>query len=171
MVAILAGAMDSNVAGIVACNCPAHLADFMLTRFRRLLFSTMKIVGTLVSFRVSVNHFYSYGQLIRDESWVKTFESDPLIADARRLSMPTYQSLLEGWDGTTAVARVRKPLLILQGRHDEMQPPDQSEILFAAANEPKDYHLLETGHLPHLEDTRALCELLIDWMGPDGRAT
>jgi hypothetical protein len=43
-------------------------------------------------------------------------------------------------------------------------------LVFAAANQPKEYARLETGHLPHLEAPVALAALLIEWFSiPPGR--
>lgn len=163
MVAILTATNDDRVLGVAAANCPARIADFLLTRTRRALFALAKLVASLAPIRISVNHFYSYDQLIDDRSWVSTFERDPLIADARRLSVTTFTTLLEHWDGPSAISRLHKPLLLIQGRNDHMQPPRQSQLLFEAANNPKKYEVVETGHLPHLEDPKTLAGLLIDW--------
>lgn len=163
MVALRTGAVDQRVVGVAAANAPASLADFLLTRPRRALLVLAKLVAPLVPMRISVNHFYSYGDLIDDPSWVRTIEADRLIAAARRLAVPTYTSLLEEWDGTVAVRRLRKPVLLMQGRNDRMQPPSEAELLFEAANEPKAYVLLDTGHLPHLEDPGGLADALTGW--------
>jgi alpha-beta hydrolase superfamily lysophospholipase len=163
MVAIRAGA-DDRVAGVAAANCPARLADFMLTTPKRVLFTMLKAARQVARIRVSVNHFYRYEQLIDDPAWVSTIRNDPLIGDARRLSIPTYASLLDDWDGTRAVHALHKPLLLIQGRHDRLQPPRQSELLFEAANRPKRYELVNTGHLPHLQDPDMLADLLIGWL-------
>jgi len=163
MVAILAGARDQRVAGVVASNCPARIADFLLTRPRRILFAFAKIVAPIIPIRISINHFYSYRQLIDDPAWISTIEHDPLIADARRLSVTAYKSLLEDWDGETAVRKLHKPLLVVQGRDDRLQPPTQSERLYEAADEPKTYEVVETGHLPHLQDAEMVGRLLTAW--------
>jgi len=44
-----------------------------------------------------------------------------------------------------------------------MQPPQQSRLLFEAASNPKRYEVVDTGHLPHLEEPKTLAGLLIDW--------
>jgi alpha-beta hydrolase superfamily lysophospholipase len=163
MVAILTGSRDDRVLGVAAANCPVRIADFLLTRPRRALFAVAKLVAPILPMRISVNHFYSYEQLIEDRAWVSTFERDPLIADARRLSVATYSSLLQHWNGCSAVGDLRRPLLLIQGRHDRMQPPQQSRLLFEAANDPKGYETVDTGHLPHLEDPGTLAELLAAW--------
>jgi pimeloyl-ACP methyl ester carboxylesterase len=114
---------------------------------------------------VSVNRFYTYRQLIEDPKWITKIEDDGLVTDARRLSVGAYGSLLEDWDGPTAVAKLNRPLLILQGSRDGLQPQSQSERLFQAAREPKEYRLIDTGHLPNLEKPEVLGSLLVDWFG------
>ncbi|MDH6522278.1 alpha/beta fold hydrolase [Streptomyces sp. SAI-090] len=163
MVAIPTGSRDDRVLGVAAANCPARIADFLLTRPRRALFTVAKVVAPLLPMRISLNHFYSYEQLIEDRSWVSTFESDPLIRDARRLSIATYSTLLEHWNGCSSVGDLHKPLLLIQGANDQMQPPEQSRLLFDAANDPKRYEVIDTGHLPHLEIPGTLAELLAAW--------
>ena len=171
MVGVLAGAEEDRVRGVVASNCPARIADFLLSPPRRALFALAKAVPDFVPLRISVNHFYSYDQLIADREWVATIEHDTLIADARRLSVPAYRTLLEYWDGNAAVAALHKPLLLVQGRHDRLQPPEQSRILYEAANDPRQHAVLDTGHLPHLEDTGKLGSLLVDWVTRTARSS
>ena len=163
MVAILTGTGDDRVLGVAAANCPARIADFLLTRPRRALFSLAKLVAPIAPIRISLNHFYSYEQLIDSRAWVSTIEADPLIANARRLSAATYSTLLDDWNGLLAVSGLHKPLLLIQGRNDRMQPPEQSRLVFEAANNPKSYEVVDTGHLPHLEDPATITELLIQW--------
>ncbi len=170
MVGILAGAEDHRVRSVVASNCPARIADFLLTRPRRMLFAIAKAAAFFVPLRFSVNHFYSYDQLIADQSWISTIEHDALIASARRLSVPTYRTLLEYWDGAAAVTALHKPLLLIQGRNDQLQPPRQSQLLYDAANDPREYLLLDTGHLPHLEDTGTVGGVLVDWFARTARS-
>jgi alpha-beta hydrolase superfamily lysophospholipase len=169
MVAILSGAHDDRVVGVAASNAPARIADFLLTKPRRALFALAKVAAPIAPIRISVNHFYSYQQLIDDPAWISTIEHEPLIADARRLSIATFGTLLEDWDGETAVGKLHKPLLLIQGQRDRMQPPQQSELLFKAAKEPKSYEVLGTGHLPHLEDPRTLGRLLTEWLSTSRR--
>lgn len=163
MVAIIVGAEDRRVSRVVASNCPARIADFLLTRPRAALFALAKVVARFAPLRFSLDHFYAYEQLIADPSWISTIRDDRLIRDARRLSVATYRSLLDHWDGGAAVQRLHTPLLVVQGRNDQLQPPRQSELLFDAANNPKDYLLVDTGHLPHLEDPSRLGGLLLEW--------
>ncbi len=115
MIAIQVATADPRVRGVVASNCPAHLADFLLTTPRRML-----------------------------------------------LTIGTYRSLLD-WDGPTAVHALHRPILVIQGRTDHLQPAEQSQILFDAANDPSEHQLVETGHLPHLENTGLNTKRLVDW--------
>lgn len=163
MVAILTGARDDRPLGVVAANGPARIADFLLTRPRRALFALAKLISPVVPLRISVDHFYDYEQLIDDPSWVSAIRADPLIADARRLSVPAFRALLETWDGPRAVRELHMPLLVIQGRNDRLQPPRQSQLLFEAASEPKSHEVVATGHLPHLEAPEMLARLLIGW--------
>lgn len=166
MIAILAGSRDQRVVGVVAANCPARIGDFLLTRPRRALFAVAKLIAPVAPLRISIDHFYAYEQLIDDPSWVATIRRDPLVADARRLSVPTYRQLLETWDGPQAARKLRIPLLVIQGRNDKLQPPRQAELVFEAApsdNRTKRYELVDTGHLPHLEAPAMLAERLVEW--------
>lgn len=164
MVAILAATRDARPVAVIASNCPAHAGDFMLTRPRRALFALMKLTGSVLPLRLSVDHFIAYQQLIDDLSWVARMQRDPLIADARRLRAATFRELLETWNGPRAVRQLGKPLLVIQGRNDRLQPPQQSQLVFAAAGEPKQFQLIDTGHLPHLEAPALLSKLLASWL-------
>jgi pimeloyl-ACP methyl ester carboxylesterase len=75
-----------------------------------------------------------------------------------------YRALLDDWDGRRAVADLHKPLLLVQGRNDEFQPPNQGERLLAAADKDAELAFIDTGHLPHLEDTEALGSVMTDWL-------
>ena len=164
MVALLAGAHDDRPYAVAAASCPAHVGDVLLTPPRRALFALAKFVAPVAPVRISLDHFYSYEDLIDDASWVATIRHDPLIGAARRLSARTYRELLEVWDGPAVAQRLRQPLLIIQGTKDHLQPPDQSRLVFDAARGLKRYELLETGHLPHLEAPAELAVLLADWL-------
>jgi pimeloyl-ACP methyl ester carboxylesterase len=62
------------------------------------------------------------------------------------------------------VARLARPLLLLQGAHDRLQPPAQALLLFEAAHEPKDCVSLPTGHLPNLERPDLLADVATAWL-------
>lgn len=83
--------------------------------------------------------------------------------------MRTLRDLLEGWNGPAAARQLHKPLLVIQGRNDHLQPPHESQLVFEAANDPKQYQLVGTGHLPHLEAPAMLAGLLTAWLSAAGR--
>jgi pimeloyl-ACP methyl ester carboxylesterase len=168
MVAILAGAADERVSGVMAANAPDRIGDFLLTRPRRVLFAVAKAAARAVPLRISVGHFYGYDQLIDDPRWRSVIEQDPLIADARRLSVRAYRALLEDWDGRRAVTDLHKPLLLIQGHHDRLQPPTQGERLLAAAGQSAELTFVDTGHLPHLERPAAVASVVTDWLQRHG---
>lgn len=163
MAGILAATQDERISSLVASNCPARLADFMLTPLRTVLYRAAKVVGLALPLRINVNHFYAYEQLIADARWLETIRSDARITEARRLSLTAYQSLLDDWDATTMVEKLGKPLLIVQGRNDALQPASESERIYEAASPPKELAVLDTGHLPNLEAPEALARLLSNW--------
>jgi len=165
MIAILAGAADERVIGVAAANTPARASEWALGRpYRRALFALLQLVAPIAPVRISVNPFLKYEQLIDDPAWLSVFRRDPLISDARRLSAPTLRALLQTWDGMEATRCLHKPLLVIQGRNDHLQPPQQSELVYNAANGPKQYKLVDTGHLPHLEAPTMLAEILSAWI-------
>jgi pimeloyl-ACP methyl ester carboxylesterase len=163
MVGMEVAARDSRITSVVASNCPDRLADFLMTPSRSALFLLTKAAARVVPLRISVNHFYSYSQLIDDPMWVEIISADASISRARRLSVAAYTSLLEEWDGASTAAHVRQALLVLQGERDRLQPVEQSERVFAAAAEPKELMLIDTGHLPHLEKPEFLSDILDGW--------
>ena len=164
MIGLIAAINDRRIRGAVLSNCPAHLSDFLMTPFRQFLFFFFKGISIIYPFRLSVNNFYSYLDLIEDPKWVDLIERDDRITDARKITCKTYSSLLEEWDGIRMIKNCNTPLLILQGNKDRLQPIEQSEALFKHANEPKEFQLVDTGHLPHIENSRLVSNLLRDWI-------
>jgi pimeloyl-ACP methyl ester carboxylesterase len=165
MVSMSAAVDDPRIAAVAVSNCPARIADFLMTPARRLLLGLAEAVAPILPFRISVNNFYSYEQLIDDPIWVQRIRADELITDARRLSIKAFQSLIEDWDGEAMARRLRTPLLVLQGDRDALQPASQSDLIYAAAHEPKRLIRLDTGHLPNLEKPDLLAKSLTDWLG------
>lgn len=168
MVAIATASADPRVAAVVASNCPAHVADFLMTPMRRALFAVAKVITILWPLRLSVDHFYSYSDLIDDAELVGRISRDEAVLDARRLSVASYRAFIDEWDGTREVAKLTKPLLLVQGSRDRLQPPEQTDLLFASANEPKELLRLDTGHLPNLERPDLLAQSVLDWLSRTG---
>lgn len=164
MVAIATANADVRVSAVAASNCPAHVGDFLMTPWRRALFLVAKAVSCVFPLRISVNHFYSYADLIDDRDVLERISRDDAIREARRLALTAYRALLEEWDGVREVARLTRPLLLVQGTHDHLQPPEQTDLLLAAANEPKSRVRLDTGHLPNLERPDTLAETMLGWL-------
>lgn len=164
MVALLVAAGDRSIAGVAASNGPARIGDFLLTRPRRVLYALGKAVEPVWRPRISLGHFYAYSQLTDDADWLRRIDADPLVSDARRLSIATYRSLLDEWDGTQTIGDVHVPVLLLQGRDDRLQPTAQSERLRDAANPPVELRVLPTGHLPHLDAPDLVAGVLADWI-------
>lgn len=163
MVAVALGTGDDRANGVAASNCPARVPDFLLTRPRRILLAAATPLANLVPLRVSVNHFYSYRQLTDDPAWVARIAHDPLVTAARRLTIPTYHALLD-WDGTAAVRELHTPILLIRGNNDRLQPGTQTQLLYDAANQPKDLLAVGAGHLPHLDDPTGIAHTLHDWL-------
>ena len=164
MIGLMTAINDRRIRGAILSNCPANLSDFLMTPFRRFLFSFFKGISLIYPLRLSVNNFYSYSDLIDDPKWVDLIERDYRITDARKLTCKTYSSLLEQWDGIRLIEKCNTPLLILQGKKDRLQPIEQSEALFKHANEPKEFQLVDTGHLPNIENPRLVSDILRDWI-------
>jgi pimeloyl-ACP methyl ester carboxylesterase len=164
MVAIATAGVDDRPDSVVASNAAARLGDFLLTPWRRVLFAAVKPMARVVPLRISLNHFYSYEQLINDSAWIDTIRHDPLVSDARRLTVPTYRDLLEDWNGETSIGLLRCPVLVVHGELDKFQPSNQAEMLFAAAHQPKQRLALQSGHLPHLERPTEVADHLAAWV-------
>ncbi|HEU5187450.1 MAG TPA: alpha/beta fold hydrolase [Candidatus Saccharimonadales bacterium] len=163
MVGANAAAQDERITALVISTCPTKVASFMFNPLRKFLFFLAKLVPAIIPLRISLNHFYSYRQLIDDQKLVATITADALVTDARRLSVTAYRALLDEWDGADAISKVHIPLLILQGKNDHFQPPEEANKLYAAANEPKELKFIETGHLPHLENPEFTAGILAKW--------
>jgi len=168
MVAIATAQADARVAAVVACNAPARVDEFLMTPWRRALFSVAKAAAAVLPLRISVDHFYAYADLVDDARLVRRIASDAAIRAARRLSIAAYRSLIDDWDGVREVARLAQPLLLVQGLRDRLQPAEQTEALFAAAREPKELVRLDTGHLPTLERPDLLAAAVLDWLARSG---
>ncbi len=164
MVAIATGKVDPRVRAVVASNCPAHVRDFLMTPFRSALFAIAQVMARIYPLRISVNHFYSYADLIEDPQLLERIGRDQRIRSARRLSVAAYRALLDEWDGVREVAELTKPLLLVHGAHDRLQPGGQADLLLAAANEPKRRVCLDTGHLPNLERPELLADAVAQWL-------
>ena len=157
-------ARDARVRSLVASNCPARVADFASTSFRRALLAALLACERIAPIRVSINHFIPYRLILRDPVFIAKVRADPLIADARRFAPSTYQDIF-AWDALAAVSMLAIPLLVLYADLDAFQPAEQSQILYQAARCEKELRSLPTGHVPDLENAPLVAPVLVEWFG------
>jgi fermentation-respiration switch protein FrsA (DUF1100 family) len=82
-----------------------------------------------------------------------TFTSLPAAAKYHYPFLPVYTLMRTRFDNLTKITQCRRPVLIVHGTADGVIPFTQSEQLFAAANEPKEFLRLEgIGHDLELGD-------------------
>lgn len=65
------------------------------------------------------------------------YTSLPDVAWSRMPGLPYRVLMHSQFDSRSRIADVRVPLLIIRGSNDHMVPPDQSQLVFDAANQPK----------------------------------
>lgn len=157
-------ARDARVRSLVASGCPARVADFASTSFRRVLLAGLLACERVVPFRVSINHFIPYRSILRDPVIIAKVRADPLIADARRFAPSTYRDIF-AWDALAAASSLTIPLLVLYAEFDAFQPAEQSQRLYQAARCEKELRSLPTGHVPDLENAALVAPVLVEWFG------
>jgi len=81
---------------------------------------------------------------------------------------PIFLSTLPEANPVNFAPRIRSPVLMLNGRYDEVHPSETAaKPLFALLPEPKRLELVETGHLPNLEiRTPIINRWLDETLGP-----
>lgn len=162
IVAVFAASQDFRIKSVVASGCPSRPADFALTTFWKILLFFGSLLSYIIPLRFSINHIYAYRAILSDPQWIKKIKADNLITDARKLAPMTYKDIVK-WDVTKVVSKVKAPLLVLQGKRDRLQPISQSKMLYNAANEPKEFRIIDTGHLPDIENVDLLSKILTEW--------
>lgn len=151
-----------NIKAIISANCATKISDFALTPFRKFLFTIAKLFE-FIPFRISVDYFIPYTLIFEDKEKAKEVSTDKLVTDARKFTVSTYQDIFS-WDMTKIMSKINIPILIIQGKKDRLQPISQANMLFDAANEPKELILIDTGHLPNIENPKYLSEIVIKWL-------
>jgi alpha-beta hydrolase superfamily lysophospholipase len=164
IVGIYAAASDARVKSLVVSSCPTRVTDFAATPFRIGLLRLLRAAARVVPFRVSVNYFIPYRRILLNRSIIKRVRRDPLITDARRFAPSTYEDIFN-WNAMKTVSTLGAPMLVLYARHDGLQPPEQSIMVFEAARCKKEIKELVTGHVPDLENPELLGPILKDWFG------
>ena len=82
-----------------------------------------------------------------------TFTTLPAAAKTHFRWLPTYWLMRNRFDNMAKIGSVKRPVFIMHGTADEVIPYKQGEVLFAAANEPKEFLRLEGfGHNSELPD-------------------
>ncbi len=155
---------DARVRSLVASGCPARVADFASTSFRRALLAGLLACERLVPFRGSINYFIPYRLILRDPVIIAKVRADPLVADARRFAPSTYQDIFS-WDALAAASKLTIPLLILDAELDAFQPAEQAQLLYRTAQCEKELRSLSTGHVPNLENAPLVAPVLVEWFG------
>jgi pimeloyl-ACP methyl ester carboxylesterase len=153
---------DDRVRGLIASNCATRPVDFGMNNFRKILLAIASIIFKIVPFRLSVNYFIPYTKILSDKKIIEKIKADKSVSDARRFAVSTYQDMFS-WDITKIIPKVKVPILIIQAKKDGLQSITQSTMLFDAANEPKEFQLIETGHVPNLENPEYLSDILVKW--------
>jgi len=161
-IAFLSKYPNERIKAIISANCATKTADFVLTPFRKFLFALASLFK-FIPFKVNINHFIPYPLIIDTPEKVKEVSADKLVSQARSFSVSTYKDIFS-WDMTKKISTVKVPLLILQGKKDRLQPLDQANLLFDAANQPKELSLIETGHLPNIDNPKYLSEIVLKWL-------
>lgn len=162
-VSFAAQSSDKALKGIIAANCATRPVDFGLNPIRKVLLKVASAIFKIVPFRLNVNYFIPYTKILSDNNIIKRIAVDDSITQARKFAISTYEDMFS-WDMTKIVPKVKVPILVLQGKKDGLQSTTQSTMLFDAANEPKEFILTETGHLPNLENPEYLRDILVNWI-------
>lgn len=166
LVGVHLAATDARLAALAACGCPTVVADFAATRTRLPLLRLLTALDRVMPLRLSIDWFEPPRLILTDASRIRAVRSDPLIADARRLSPATYADLL-AWNAPPPARLVRVPVLVLAARRDRLQPVAQSELLAGALAPPARLVLLDTAsHVPNLEMPQAKLPLVVAPLRP-----
>lgn len=151
-----------SIRAIVSANCATKISDFALTPFRKFLLAIISLFQ-FIPFRISVDYFIPYKLIFEDKEKARKTASDKSVLDARKFALTTYQDMFS-WDMRKIVPKVKVPILILQGKKDRLQPLSQANMLYDAANEPKELMFIETGHLPNIENVDYLSSVVVKWL-------
>lgn len=168
LVGLHLAATDNRVHRLVASSCPARVADFASSRWRTILLRGLTLLDRVAPIRVSVNWFDPYKRILTDPAVRRRVAADPLISDARRLSVATYRDILT-WTALDIAPKITISVLVLAATRDRFQPITQSTMLAdALSNAATELRLLDTGHVPNLEAPELLAPVLAAWFATTG---
>lgn len=87
------------------------------------------------------------------------------IPKLARIDFPFFPSsylALDRFENENKISKLRAPLLIVNGDHDQVVPPSQGARLYALANQPKEFHSLpDRGHNDAFDQ---FAPMSIDWI-------
>jgi len=120
----------------------------------------------------------SLGAAVATELALRHDNLDGLILEAPFLSIKEMAKVHYGWlpvgglittayDNISKIGRVRIPVLILHGDHDETVPYAHGQRLFSAANRPKQFYTVKNGHHNDLYDVGGIAYMstIADFLG------
>ncbi len=162
-VAVYAAAQDPRIKSVVASNCATKPSVALFSPFRRMLLECITALTTYVPFRLNISYFIPYKLVLSDSEDIRRVKSDKLISSARRICPSTYLDMYH-WDATKPASTVSS-ILVLRGKHDRLQPPEQSQLLFEASQDPKQLMIMDTGHIPQWQNPELLAAALHRWFG------
>ncbi|MEI8032658.1 MAG: alpha/beta fold hydrolase [Chlorobiaceae bacterium] len=165
-VGVYAAAEDGShkIKSLIASNCATRPVDFGMNRFRKMLLLICEALSKVIPFRISVNYFIPYPAILSNPMMIRKIKDDRLISDARKFAISTYEDMFS-WDATRVAAKARVPTLVLTSTEDDLlQSNRQSRLLFDALQEPKKFTVIETGHVPDMENPALVSEIIADWV-------
>jgi fermentation-respiration switch protein FrsA (DUF1100 family) len=92
------------------------------------------------------------------------YSSIAQVAQAHYWYVPVGPLLWDKWDSLTRIREVETALFVVHGRRDRTIPLRFAERLFAAANEPKTFHLVEDGDHVNLHRDGRLSRMIRDFV-------
>lgn len=169
MVGVYAAAddRDRRIKKLIASNCATRPADFGLNTFRKFLLTIVRTLSALIPLRISVNFFIPYSKILSNPAIIDNIRTDRLITDSRKFAVSTYEDMFS-WDATRIARNIRIPVLVLaQKGSDLLQTNAQSMLLFNALECPKTLTVIETGHVPDLENPELVSGIIVRWLHDD----
>ncbi|MBA4399393.1 MAG: hypothetical protein C0396_05945 [Anaerolinea sp.] len=156
--ALLAAAHDRRMECVVTLATPVNLTPLLSERIVFTLMTGWSKVRSLFTKKLlTLSRSEAYNALCFavDSEVDEAYKNDTYLQEILA-AVPVPQSLDSVWaDITTAVKNVKAPVLILQGKDDEVLPLKQSEKLFKLLPGHKKLVLVEdAGHALHLDQKK-----------------
>ena len=153
---------EHKIKSLIASNCATRPYDFGMNDFRKILLAFCDAVSKIIPLRISVNFFIPYSKILSNSEIINKIKNDELVSDARKFAISTYRDMFS-WDMTKIAREITIPVLVIsQKKKDLLQSNAQSMLLYNALKEPKELKLIDTGHVPNLENASLLVESISD---------